>query len=215
MKEKIRMYRVKAGFTTQRQLADKLVVSPGTVAAWETGARHPSMKYMRKMAELFHVSLSELTGDAPATRPAEADAPPAAGTEIIQTDDGQRLAILRDQSTNARACGAFICETNEMDPVIQAGDIVIYDPAKDFENGHAVAFSAHGRKAVACIFFGRRTGIMLITKNSQLPIFATDLINRQELHILGKVIEVRRPLDDPLFTVSWDTTKTKDESAPI
>lgn len=211
MKDKIRTLRLRAGLT-QAQLAEKLIISPSAVAAWETGARNPKIEHLRKMADLFHVSLSELTGDAPAPRPVQTDAPPAAGTEIIQTDDGQRLAII---STQSEKKNAFIQPITDMEPDIQAGDVVIYDPDASFASGDVVAFDINGTKAAFAMLLYKKVGVILTGKNLVCGFFVSEDIKNGSIKALGKVTEIRRSIQSQYITTEMEITKTKDESAPI
>lgn len=45
---------------TQRELAEKLEISPGAVGMWEAGTREPELSRIIRMAELFKVTLDEL-----------------------------------------------------------------------------------------------------------------------------------------------------------
>ncbi|WFF73009.1 helix-turn-helix transcriptional regulator [Proteiniclasticum sp. QWL-01] len=47
---------------TQKQLADKLGVSLGTIRNWEQGINVPKYPAMKILSEIFNVSLPELTG---------------------------------------------------------------------------------------------------------------------------------------------------------
>lgn len=48
---------------TQEQLAEKLHVSQGTVANWESGKRTPDVGTIALIAAVLHVSISELIGE--------------------------------------------------------------------------------------------------------------------------------------------------------
>lgn len=49
---------------TQRQLADKLLVSDKTISKWETGKGYPDITLLEPIAEAFSVSITELiSGD--------------------------------------------------------------------------------------------------------------------------------------------------------
>ena len=47
---------------TQVQLAEKLGVSKGTVAMWETGKRKPSFDALEQMSKLFHCRVDYILG---------------------------------------------------------------------------------------------------------------------------------------------------------
>lgn len=55
----VRDLRRRAGWT-QRELAERLGVSPGAVANWEVGIRTPSLRTAKKIAELFGVLVEDI-----------------------------------------------------------------------------------------------------------------------------------------------------------
>ncbi len=59
--KKIKELREKAGMT-QKNLAEKLYVSPQAVSRWESGDTEPSTTTLNAIAEIFGVSLNELFG---------------------------------------------------------------------------------------------------------------------------------------------------------
>lgn len=60
------MHRIKdlreAKGLTQEQVAQKLGVTQGTIAHWESGARTPTLTNMVKIADVLGVSLDEAMG---------------------------------------------------------------------------------------------------------------------------------------------------------
>lgn len=71
---------------TQKELAERLSVTPSTVSKWENGVVAPDVFMLRDMAEVFEVSLSDLTGkertEAGREEEAETDTPPENCAEI-------------------------------------------------------------------------------------------------------------------------------------
>lgn len=47
---------------TQLQVAEKLNVTPSTVAKWETGSSFPRASLLPTLADLFHCTIDELYG---------------------------------------------------------------------------------------------------------------------------------------------------------
>lgn len=60
--EKIYTLRRKSGLS-QEQLAEKIGVSRQTVSKWENGAALPELEKLITLAQCFHVTLDELTGE--------------------------------------------------------------------------------------------------------------------------------------------------------
>lgn len=57
--EKIKQLRIAKGLT-QKQLADKLFVTPQAVSRWEQNEVEPSVSALSELATIFDVSLDEL-----------------------------------------------------------------------------------------------------------------------------------------------------------
>lgn len=57
--------RIKHGFKTQKDLADKLFVNQTAVSQWERGAAFPSAGKLPILADLLHCSIDELYGRTP------------------------------------------------------------------------------------------------------------------------------------------------------
>ena len=45
---------------TQQELADKLGVSPKTISKWETGGGLPDISFLKKISEIFNITIEEL-----------------------------------------------------------------------------------------------------------------------------------------------------------
>lgn len=58
--EKILALRTRRGWT-QKELADRMVVCDRCIAHWETGRYMPSLVTAKKLADVFKISLDELT----------------------------------------------------------------------------------------------------------------------------------------------------------
>ena len=57
--DKIKLYRENKEMT-QNDLADILEVSAGTVSKYESGSLEPSIESIKRLAELFEISIDEL-----------------------------------------------------------------------------------------------------------------------------------------------------------
>ena len=60
-KKKVRRLR-KANGLTQKELAEKLYVTPSTISKWENGAAMPDVYAVTDMADIFGVEVAELLG---------------------------------------------------------------------------------------------------------------------------------------------------------
>ena len=59
--EKLKALRIKYGYS-QKQLADKIGVSPSIVSGYETGERTPSVKILLSLSYIFNCSTDYLLG---------------------------------------------------------------------------------------------------------------------------------------------------------
>ena len=59
--EKLRLLRIKYGFS-QKQVADKIGVSPSVVSGYETGERTPSTEVLLSLSYLYNISSDYLLG---------------------------------------------------------------------------------------------------------------------------------------------------------
>ena len=60
--DKIKLYRENKRMT-QNEVADMLNVSPATISKYETGALEPNIESLKRLAELFEISIDELLSD--------------------------------------------------------------------------------------------------------------------------------------------------------
>jgi transcriptional regulator with XRE-family HTH domain len=56
---------------TQNELAERLKISPSTVAMYERGYREPNIEMLQKMADIFSVDINYLLGYKPKDNPTE------------------------------------------------------------------------------------------------------------------------------------------------
>ena len=60
--DRIKLYRENRKMT-QNDLADTLGVSAGTISKYESGSLEPSIESIKRLAELFEISIDELLND--------------------------------------------------------------------------------------------------------------------------------------------------------
>ena len=60
--DKIKLYRENKKIT-QNDVADILDVSPATVSKYESGALEPNIESLKRLSELFKISIDELLND--------------------------------------------------------------------------------------------------------------------------------------------------------
>ena len=60
--EKLKLYREKHNMT-QKEIARILGVEPGTISKYELGITEPNIEPIKKLAEIFNVTIDELIRD--------------------------------------------------------------------------------------------------------------------------------------------------------
>lgn len=82
--QKLKALRVQYGFS-QKQVAEKIKVSPSIVSGYETGERTPSTEILLSLAYLYNVSTDYLLG--------KQDIAPNAVLDISKLTDKQKAAL--------------------------------------------------------------------------------------------------------------------------
>ena len=82
--QKLRAYRVQLGLS-QKQVAEKIGVSPSIVSGYETGERTPSTEILLSLAYLFNTSTDYLLG--------KQATPPDSVIDVSKLTDKQKAAI--------------------------------------------------------------------------------------------------------------------------
>ena len=82
--QKLKALRVQYGYS-QKQVAEKIGVSPSIVSGYETGERTPSTEILLSLSYLYNVSTDYLLGRQPAA--------PSATLDISKLSDKQKAAL--------------------------------------------------------------------------------------------------------------------------
>ena len=82
--QKLRSLRVSYGYS-QKQVAEKLGISPSIVSGYETGERTPSTEILLSLSYLYNVSTDYLLG--------KQTAAPSAALDISKLTDKQKAAL--------------------------------------------------------------------------------------------------------------------------
>lgn len=83
--QRIRAYRIQLGLS-QKQVAEKIGVSPSIVSGYETGERTPSTEILLSLAYLFNTSTDYLLG--------KQTNPPKTVIDVSRLTDKQKAAIV-------------------------------------------------------------------------------------------------------------------------
>lgn len=197
--ENIKYLRSTKGIS-QQKLADKLGVSRSTIAMWETGQSQPDHDMLKKLAELFSVSVDYLLGRS--SNPIESknsiSVPVlgyvAAGIPIEAVEDVIDYEELDPaQFDNTYKYFALKIKGDSMTPRIQDGDVVIVRQQPDIENGDVAIVCINGDEATCKQVKKHPEGISLIPFNNayEVKFYTNKEAEALPITILGKVVELR------------------------
>lgn len=85
-----REQRIKAGYKTQKDLADVLFVNQTAVSQWERGVTIPSPPILMKLSQMYGVSTDYLLGNEPSSKEK-----PTAGSDELTKDEETVIQLLR------------------------------------------------------------------------------------------------------------------------
>ncbi|MBP3447714.1 MAG: helix-turn-helix domain-containing protein [Clostridia bacterium] len=197
--ESIKYLRKEKGIS-QQKLADKLGVSRSTIAMWETGQSQPDNDMLKKLSEIFSVSIDYLLGQSlthyenkngikvPVLGYVAAGIPIEAIENII---DYEELDPKQFDSTHKYF--ALKIKGDSMTPRIQDGDVVIVRQQPDIENGDVAIVCINGDEATCKQVKKHPEGISLIPFNNayEVKFYTKSETESLPITILGKVVELR------------------------
>ena len=187
----------KAQKISQAKLAHILNVHQTTVSSWEIGTKSPDNDMLKKLADLFGVTMEYMLGYSekpqrtnwiPVYGKVAAGIPVTAVDEVVDqeelTDD-----MIKDGSEyiGIRVAG------QSMEPKISEGDTVIVRVQPDVEDGEIAVVLVNGDEATCKKIKKTPEGVMLLSLNpAYQPIFYTNKeVETLPVRIIGKVVELR------------------------
>ena len=200
----------KAAGMTQAEVGSIVRVSQNTYSYWERGKVKIDDESLKKLADLFHVSVDYLLGRNEESPPA-GNAPPSSvpGSKWIPVLGSVTLGIpissvqdaveYEEISPQMAATGEFFAlrmEGTSMEPQICDGDVLIVRKQSDADSGDICIYMVNGGSAACKRIKKRPEGIMLVPNNSaHEPMFySAEIMRSLPIQILGVVVEVRRRL---------------------
>ena len=185
----------------QKEIAKELGFSPTTFNTWCVGKIVPSAGKVRKIADYFRISKSDLLDDKSMllgkTRVVgvsikvvgrvSAGIPIDAIEDVIDTEE-----ITEEMAKNGEYFGLKI-KGDSMEPRICNGDVVIVRQQTDADPGDIVIALVNGDDAVCKKLAKYSYGIGLISLNSKYEplVYTNEEILNKPVKILGKVVELR------------------------
>ena len=189
----------------QYELADFLDVPQSTLSTWETGRYEPDFDTMRRLADVFSVSVDYLMGRDEDPRHLGKPIPSRKGHRIpvlgdvaagIPIDAIEDILDYEDIDEDLARTGEFFAlriRGQSMEPRMMEGDVVIIRQQETAETGDTVVVSVNGDLATVKKIKIGSAGITLIPTNpSYDPMFFTcEEVEQLPVRIRGKVVELR------------------------
>lgn len=187
----------------QDELAAKLgYKSFTTVQKWETGVAEPPFKTVQKLAEIFNVSLHDLSTKDLSGAQVRAAAGSvripvvgkvAAGIPIEAVEDILDWEEIPAAMATSGEFFALKIQGESMQPKMEEGDVVIVRKQASVENGETAVVMVNGEDATVKKIKITDGGIMLVATNPKFePMFySNDEIHKLPVTIVGKVVELR------------------------
>jgi repressor LexA len=187
----------KAQKISQAKLAHILNVHQTTVSSWEIGTKSPDNDMLKKLADLFGVTMEYMLGYS--EKPQRTNWIPvygkvAAGIPVTAVDEVVDQEELTDDMVKdgSEYIGIRVAGQS-MEPKISEGDTVIVRIQPDVEDGEIAVVLVNGDEATCKKIKKIPDGIMLLSLNpAYQPIFYTNKeVETLPVRIIGKVVELR------------------------
>ena len=212
--EKLRLLRKQKGLS-QVETAELLGITQSTYSKYESGNREPDIATMRKLAEIFNVTLDDLTSSingTPVGRPIEIKPELVPETEVmIPVVASLRCGfgtagIPYDFTDQKPVPKSYISKWgksivfneavgNSMLPTIRPRDLMICVPGDAWEDGDIVIVDVNDTDTVKRIYRAPDGGIDLVPDNEsykEMHYSPKDLQDYQ-VHVLGRVVKIIGP----------------------
>lgn len=186
---------------TQNDLSKILNVSESTVGKWILQKAFPRMGIIQKLAEYFNVPKSYFI-EFKTSEPHKAVRIPILGRVVagIPLDAIEDILGYEEIRPELAATGKFYAlkvKGESMEPKIEDGDVVIVKAQATVDSGDIAIVLVNGNEATCKQVKKSKEGIMLIGFNTTVyspHFYSNEDIQDLPVHIIGKVIELRRSL---------------------
>lgn len=203
---------------SQEQLANAIGVSRSTISMWETGKRTPDAESLKRMADIFGVSVDSIVRDPKVPipeenlrgqegeiwktirgtwRPAVTVKIPIVG--VIRAGEPiyaqHNLEGWEDvPMTHVEESRLFFLRITDdsMEPLMREGDLVLVREQPDVENGSIAVVMVDVEDATIKRVYRSDGQLFLQPTNPNYP---ARVVQNKQARIIGKVIEVRRKLE--------------------
>lgn len=200
--KRLKMLREEKGLT-QKDLAEKLSLTPKAISFYELGSREPSGDALIRMAHILGTTTDYLLGNSTTK---EADQKVGRGVRIpvlgrvvagIPIEAVEEILDYEEITPELAATGEFFAlkiRGHSMEPRIMEGDVVIVRRQDDVESGDVAIVLVNGNEATVKRVKKQPEGITLIATNTSVyepHFYSNKEIADLPVRILGRVVELR------------------------
>lgn len=203
--KRLKMLREEKGLT-QKDLAEKLSLTPKAISFYELGSREPSGDALIHMAHILGTTTDYLLGNS-TTKEAEQKVGrgvriPVLGRVVagIPIEAVEEILDYEEITPELAASGEFFAlkiRGHSMEPRMMEGDVVIVRRQDDVESGDIAIVLVNGNEATVKRVKKQEDGITLIANNISVyepHYYSNKEIEELPVRILGKVVELRGKL---------------------
>lgn len=203
--KRLKMLREEKGLT-QKDLAEKLSLTPKAISFYELGSREPSGDALIHMAHILGTTTDYLLGNSTTK---EADQKVGRGVRIpvlgrvvagIPIEAVEEILDYEEITPELAATGEFFAlkiRGHSMEPRMMEGDVVIVRRQDDVDSGDVAIVLVNGDEATVKRVKKQEDGITLIANNISVyepHYYSNKEIEELPVRILGKVVELRGKL---------------------
>lgn len=203
--KRLKMLREEKGLT-QKDLAEKLSLTPKAISFYELGSREPSGDALIRMAHILGTTTDYLLGNSTTK---EADQKVGRGVRIpvlgrvvagIPIEAVEEILDYEEITPELAATGEFFAlkiRGHSMEPRMMEGDVVIVRRQDDVDSGDVAIVLVNGDEATVKRVKKQEDGITLIANNISVyepHYYSNKEIEELPVRILGKVVELRGKL---------------------
>ena len=191
--QNIRYLRKRAGIS-QKQIAEKLGVTQGSVSQWENEATEPDTRTIGQLAKVFSVPVDFFFSDEP-RRELDSirimrNAVPivgeiACGTPVTAEQNIEGYADVPD---GVHADFALRCKGDSMEPTFMHGDLVLIRQTPDFQPGQIAAVGIEGEALLKHVY-QQGENVICVSEN---PAYAPQSFPASEVTIYGIAVGYTR-----------------------
>ena len=203
--KRLKMLREEKGLT-QKDLAEKLSLTPKAISFYELGSREPSGDALIHMAHILGTTTDYLLGNSTTK---EANQKVGRGVRIpvlgrvvagIPIEAVEEILDYEEITPELAASGEFFAlkiRGHSMEPRMMEGDVVIVRRQDDVDSGDVAIVLVNGDEATVKRVKKQPEGITLIATNTSVyepHFYSNKEIAELPVRILGRVVELRGKL---------------------